>query len=430
MFDDRPSDHGAAGDANAVDEMLGTVIDGRYRVEAVLGQGGMGLVYRAKHNRLGKTLAIKILQAGARDENALTRFQREAESASAIGDAHIVDVSDFGTLPDGSTYIVMECLEGVDLSRAIESQGPMPVDRACHIGIQLCRALSAAHDIGIVHRDLKPENVFLIERDGDPDFVKVLDFGIAKVAHAVDGLTRDNDFLGTPHYMSPEQCEGRGVDHRTDIYALGVLLYEMVSARVPHDADTAMAILHRHVYERPTPIDLYVPDVPHSLKRIIGRCLTKKPEQRYESMHELKVDLERLQRGEGEPALGLLSHWRDLVPFPSRLSGVGLVVAVVTVVGVLAGITLSQSRDQALTSGEHTVVETERRVPDLLARPEEQSAEPSVDLVAPPASLTRPAEAARARPKAPRRVRKSVQSKPRKPAKPVRQADDVVDPWM
>ena len=413
--------------------MLGTVIDERYRVEAVLGQGGMGLVYRATHTRLGKTLAIKVLQASMRDENALTRFQREAESASAIGDAHIVDVSDFGTLPDGSTYIVMECLRGVDLSTAIESQGPMPVDRVCHIGIQLCRALGAAHEIGVVHRDLKPENVFLIESDGDPDFVKVLDFGIAKVAHAVDGLTRDNDFLGTPHYMSPEQCEGRDLDHRTDIYALGVLLYEMVSARVPHDADTAIAILHRHVYERPTPIDLYVPDVPHSFKRIIGRCLAKKPEQRYDSMHELKADLEFLQRGEREPGLGLLSHWRDSVRFPSRLSGVGLVVAVVTVVGVLAGITLSQSGDQALTSGAHTVVETERRVPDLLARPEEQSAEPSVDLVAPPASLTGLVEASRPeapRPKAPRRVRKSVQSKPKEPAKPVRQADDVVDPWM
>lgn len=345
LCDDSPSGRESAVDAKAVDRMLGTVIDGRYRVEAVIGRGGMGLVYRAQHTRLRKTLAIKVLQAGMRDENALARFQREAESASAIGDAHIVDVSDFGTLPDGSTYIVMECLDGIDLNRAIESEGPMPVDRACQIGIQLCRALGAAHDIGIVHRDLKPENVFLIERDGDPDFVKVLDFGIAKVTHAADGLTRDNDFLGTPHYMSPEQCEGLGLDQRTDIYALGVLLYEMVSGRVPHDADTAMAILHKHVYERPTPIDLYVPRVPAGMKRIIARCLAKKPEQRYPSTLELMADLERLQRGEREAHLRLLSRGQGLFMHRTGLLGVGLFV---TVIASLAAFANGASREELL----------------------------------------------------------------------------------
>lgn len=412
--------------------MLGTVIDERYRVEAVLGQGGMGLVYRAKHTRLGKTLAIKVLQASMRDENALARFQREAESASAIGDAHIVDVSDFGTLPDGSTYIVMECLQGVDLSSAIESQGPMPPDRACHIGIQLCRALGAAHDVGIVHRDLKPENVFLIESDGDPDFVKVLDFGIAKVAHAVDGLTRDNDFLGTPHYMSPEQCEGSDLDHRTDIYALGVLLYEMVSARVPHDADTAMAILHRHVYERPTPIDLYVPDVSHSLKRIIDRCLAKKPEQRYDSMHELKADLERLQRGERAPTPSPLGSWWDLVPHRPGILGVGLLIPVAALLAVLAGDAFSGSRAWTPASGEpveQPVPTSEVGVPDSLARPEQQTPEPSADSLAPPASLARIAEPPPSK-AAPRRARKSVPEKREEPRKQAHQADEVLDPWM
>lgn len=411
--------------------MLGTVIDGRYRIEAVLGEGGMGLVYRAKHTRLGKALALKILRVGCRDENALARFQLEAESASAIGDAHIVDVSDFGTLPDGSTYFVMECLNGVDLNGAIETQGPMPLARACGIAIQLCRALGAAHDIGIVHRDLKPENVFLVDRDDNPDFVKVLDFGIAKVAHAPDGLTRDNDFLGTPHYMSPEQCEGLGIDHRTDIYALGVLLYEMVAARVPHDADTAIAILHKHVYDRPTPIDLYVPDVRMSLKRIIGRCLEKKPERRYQSMHELQADLERVKRGESEHSFGVLSSWGNLIPSRRRLSGIGLAVAILATLGVLLGGAFSKNRAQPLASEEgteRTVEEPERGVPEALARPAEQTAEPSFDPGAPPASLAQPEEPLR--PKAPPRARKSIRKKPTKRAKPAQQADDVLDPWM
>ncbi len=437
-----------AGARQTSDALLGTVIDGRYQLESLLGEGGMGLVYRATHTRLGKAFAIKVLRQGnSRDPSAMARFQLEAQSASAIGNAHIVDVSDFGTLPDGSTYFVMEYLKGVDLISATDAAGPMPAERACHIAIQLCRALGAAHEIGIVHRDLKPENVFLLDRDGDPDFVKVLDFGIAKVAHATTPLTQDTDILGTPHYMSPEQCEGLGIDHRTDIYALGVLIYEMLAARVPHDADTAMAILHKHVYSRPTPIDLYVPQVPPSLKRIIERCLEKKPERRYQSMAELRVELERAQI-EARTAPLARSGWRARIRRHSRRPLGWAAAALIALLGAIATNALSSDRAEPLASdaSEMSVPRfVDRGPPAALARPAADAAVQSqIGAPNPPASLVRPAEptvAAHSRPKSTNRklrspVRRPALKKARKATtQPKRQkstggSDEVLDPWM
>jgi serine/threonine protein kinase len=191
------------------DPLIGRTLDGRYRIEAVLGEGGMGLVYRARHAVLGKPLAIKVLKPEvSRDTEVLTRFQQEAQSASAIGNQHIIDISDFGTLPDQSTYFVMEFLDGVSLTGAIEAApdaggAPMDPQRVVHVAKQLCDALGAAHERSIVHRDMKPDNVFLIKRGGDKDFVKVLDFGIAKVGGSSSKLTKAGQVFGTPHYMSP-----------------------------------------------------------------------------------------------------------------------------------------------------------------------------------------------------------------------------------
>jgi serine/threonine protein kinase len=282
--------------------LLGQTIDGRYRVESLLGEGGMGLVYRVTHTRLNRRLAMKVLRPqNTSDPEVLVRFRREAESASAIGNQHIVDISDFGELGDGSTYFTMECLDGVDLIDAIDDVERMPEERALRIAIQICSALGAAHDAGITHRDLKPENVFLIERDGTEDFVKVLDFGIAKVSNAPDRLTRDGAVLGTPHYMSPEQCEGRGVDHRTDIYAVGILLYEMVTGYVPYDADTMVGILTKHMHEKPVPPRKRGSQISAGLERLVMRCLEKRPEDRYQTMNDLATDLELL-RSELRPA--------------------------------------------------------------------------------------------------------------------------------
>ena len=443
FHDDRPADVVASQATRSTAGLLGAVIDGRYQVDGLLGHGGMGLVYRATHTRLRKVFAIKVLrEQSSRDPQAMARFQREAESASAIGNAHIVDVSDFGTLPDGSTYFVMEYLEGVDLISATDDGAPMTVERACHIAIQLCRALGAAHAVGIVHRDLKPENVFLVHRDGDPDFVKVLDFGIAKVAHGPSPLTLDTEILGTPHYMSPEQAEGFPIDHRTDIYALGVLLYEMLSRRVPLDAETAVAILHKHVHARPTPIDLYVPGISPELKRIIERCLEKKPALRYQSMDELRADLERVQQSEMLQPTLLRASRRAWARFPRRrplfwAAWVG--VSLLAFFGAMASGAFSG--ETAEVSSSSSVAEDPARVavepapPPALARPvhDRVGSQGAPDLD-PPASLVRSVEAPPSQPTAtkarkPIRKRKQRSVPQSKPRPRTTSSDEVLDPW-
>lgn len=282
------------------DPLIGRTLDGRYRIEAVLGEGGMGLVYRARHAVLNKPLAIKVLRPEvSRDTEVMTRFQQEAQSASGIGNQHIIDISDFGRLPDGSTYFVMEFLDGKSLTSVIEEQRPISPARVVHIAKQLCEALGAAHDQSIVHRDLKPDNIYLIKRGQDRDFVKVLDFGIAKVGGASSKLTKAGQVFGTPHYMSPEQCAGTNVDQRTDIYAIGVILYEMASGRVPFDADNLMGILTKHMYEAPIPPrELSSPvDVPPELEAVIMKCLAKSADVRYQSMSDMRTDIERIEAG-------------------------------------------------------------------------------------------------------------------------------------
>jgi len=284
---------------HATDPLIGQTLDGRYRIERLLGEGGMGMVYKAVHTTLGKPLAIKVLRPEvSKNEEILQRFRQEAQSASQIGNPHIIDISDFGTLPDGSTYFVMEYLTGKSLTVAL-FESKFSTSRTIHVIKQLAGALGAAHEIGIVHRDLKPDNVQLIERGGQKDFVKVLDFGIAKVGGSTSKLTQAGQVFGTPHYMSPEQCAGANVDQRTDIYAVGVMIYEMVCGKVPFDAENLMGILTKHLYENPVaPRDLAPPaDCPPALEAIVMKCLQKKPEQRYQSMAELAADLEAFERG-------------------------------------------------------------------------------------------------------------------------------------
>ena len=284
-----------------LDRFVGETLEGRYKIERKIGEGGMGVVFAVKHAVIERPLAIKILKRKAmRDPSTVQRFIQEARAASRIGHPNIVDVTDFGKTPDGMTYSVMEYIEGPTLSKTIKDNAPLPVERVVRIASQIARALAAAHAKGIVHRDLKPENVFLVEREGRPDFVKIVDFGIAKV-QPVEGsietgprLTRAGAVFGTPEYMAPEQAAGRGdTDHRVDIYALGTILYEMLVGKVPHKGDSLVHTIAMQMLDPITPPGQLAP-VPPALEAITMKALAKKREDRHQSMTELRGELDKL----------------------------------------------------------------------------------------------------------------------------------------
>jgi serine/threonine protein kinase len=306
-----PSDvSGESRERAALDARLGLYVADRYKILRTLGAGGMGGVYEAVHEGIGRKVAIKCLHAEyAHDRNLIERFRREARAATAIGNEHIVDVTDVGELPDGAPFLVMEFLVGQTLGQMLSEQGPLRVPRAVHIGRQVCNALEAAHEKGIIHRDLKPDNIFLIKRSGDPDFVKVLDFGISKT-HAADNgvseLTRTGMAIGTPSYMSPEQAQGlRDIDGRTDVWAMGVILYELLSRTRPFVADTYPRLLMHIVGGTPHRLSHWRRDIPEELDALVMRCLEKDPAQRVSSMAELGEELAKFEKADSVPELAV-----------------------------------------------------------------------------------------------------------------------------
>jgi serine/threonine protein kinase len=263
--------------------MIGRTIQ-NYVVKQQIGQGGMGAVYLAEHTRLGKRVAIKVLlPALSAQPELVQRFFNEARAATEIHNPHIVDVMDFGELEDGSSYIVMEWLEGRTLAEALRTDGRFDLPRAVHVARGIGRALNAAHQRGIVHRDLKPDNIFLVRHDDDPDFVKVLDFGIAKLSLGGDSdvHTVAGAILGTPHYMSPEQCQGKSVDQRTDVYAMGIILYEMLTGRRPFEGRNMAELFDQHMNHPAPSLRSIVPTIPATVEQAVLQALAKDPEKRF-----------------------------------------------------------------------------------------------------------------------------------------------------
>lgn len=255
----------------------------------------MGVVYLAEHPLIGKKVALKVIHRDlATQREVVQRFFQEAWAVNKIGDDHIVEIHDFGVTPDGDHFYIMEFLDGQNLAAAISHQ-PLDVIRSLHIAAQIASALATAHAAGVMHRDLKPDNIMLTTRLGDPDFVKLLDFGLAKIfinAEASAVKTAAGILLGTPQYMSPEACESRGnVDHRTDIYALGVLLFQMMTGVVPFDGESVGEVLVKQVTQLPPPPRGFQASIPPSVEQIILRCLWKDPDKRFPTMTDLRTAL-------------------------------------------------------------------------------------------------------------------------------------------
>jgi serine/threonine-protein kinase len=272
----------------------GHVIDGKYRIVRLLGAGGMGAVYEGENARIRRKVAIKMLHGNVSSQaEAVQRFEREAQAAGRIGSEHICEVLDLGVLPDGTRYMVMEYLDGENMSGRITKLGRLTPLQAVPLLTQILDGLTAAHAAGIIHRDLKPDNIWITpQKGGMKDFVKILDFGVSKFSQIGGdemGVTRAGAVVGTPYYMSPEQARGMSqVDARTDIYAIGVLLYQATTGQVPYQAETFNELLFKIVLEQPPPPQTYAPDLDPDFSTIIQRAMAREPQQRYQSCAEFK----------------------------------------------------------------------------------------------------------------------------------------------
>jgi serine/threonine protein kinase len=307
----RPSSGGGPQTRSAKrDALFGQVLADRYRILDLIGKGGMGKVYLAEHVALGKKVAVKVLNpAYTNRPDQVKRFLREARAASTIGHENVIDITDFGAMPNGQVFFAMEHLQGEDLGKVLK-KGVMPWGRARRILLQICRALQAAHARGIIHRDMKPENVFLIHRNGIRDFVKVLDFGIAKFLEdnrdgGTNPLTQVGALIGTPEYMAPEQIHGDPADLRMDIYAVGCIMYQVLTGNLPFTDKTMYGVLSQQVNAKPVPPRELAPEaeIPVEVEAIILRAMEKDKNRRFQTMGELIEAIVAAPRGtvDGRP---------------------------------------------------------------------------------------------------------------------------------
>ncbi len=319
---------------------VGDLVESRYRIDAVLGEGGMGVVYRAEHLLLRKPHALKVLlPQWSQMPELLARFEREAVAAGNIQSPHVAAATDFGRLPNGSFFLVMEYLDGRTLRDALQ-EGAMAPARALHILRGVVAALEAAHVLGIVHRDIKPENIMLVERGADADFVKVLDFGIARVANveaagpgsSSSPLTQVGAVIGTPDYMAPEQALGQSVDARSDLYSVGVVLYEMLTGSCPF-AGGALTVIRQHIVAEAPPLPPAVAaSADPRIGSILGRLLAKQPESRFASATELLAALDQLSQTPRPPETA-----RAPAPSPASHARADLVKATTAALRTMPG---------------------------------------------------------------------------------------------
>lgn len=469
-FDGEPLVADAAQWDSAADPLIGTLIDGRYEVVDSLGEGGMGTVYRVRHQALQRYFAMKVLRRDlARESELCSRFIQEARTAATINHPNVVQITDYGTIPGGSPYFVMEFLEGSPLSALIKQSGPIPAGRAVRIVTQIASGVGAAHRAGVVHRDLKPDNVFIVRDAQGNDLVKLLDFGVAKVAGSAK-MTRTGMVFGSPHYMSPEQASGQPVDHRADIYALGVVMYELFTGRVPFEADTYMGVLTKHMFMAPERFVEKVGDTRElgALEDITLRCLEKKPENRYPTIEALVADIEEVVQlgagddievrpssaGQGRPS-GPAFRLADELELPDayevnaararrkrqdsryRAAVGALVAALLMLLGAVAALVWIRSRPPAQpvvapSPAETMALPVESGQPAASAAPVAAAAASSTaepDRTAPAVATAPPRPVQTTKPPRPPKTSSTSPPKPPATTKPPGGGGEIVNPW-
>jgi len=327
------------------DPLIGQTIKGRYRITKKLGEGGMGAVYLAQQASIGRKVALKLLHgAYSTNHEFIARFRREAHLAASLNHRNIVTIHDFDQEEDGSLFIVMEYVDGQSLSEVIRRDGSLVIGRAVRLGLQTAEGLGAAHRAGVIHRDIKPDNIMIVGSGGDEE-VKLMDFGIARLRDREAGtqLTETGRIMGTPSYMAPEQIEGGEISERTDIYALGIVLYEMLSGVAPFRAPTPRGVLIKHLIEAPASLRKLRREIPLSVEKMVMQALEKKPEARQSKMEELAQGLRQAEAtlvearlSSGQNSMGSSATTKDHQRSWLRWPRLSMKVSISFTVGMLA----------------------------------------------------------------------------------------------